>query len=140
MRRRIIISFYVVVLITAFYELAFRYCTAASGEVDMEAQPPRVYYSEDLLAPFPWRRALFGLRTDLPFGKVPLAKRTGAYVDGGRIYRRLSDGSWQDVTDAMIEHQKHTKNGNGASGVPAKGSEPGRPETNSTSSADGYRR
>jgi hypothetical protein len=94
MRRRLLIALTVLLLAAVLYEVAFRYCTAASGEVDMKAQPPRIYYSDDLLSSFAWRRAIFGLRTHLPFGKVRLAKGTGAYVDGGRFYRRLRDGGW----------------------------------------------
>ena len=106
MRRRIFISLGVVLLLVLFYESAFRYVTASSGEVDMKAQPPRVYYSDDLFASFPWRQSIFGFRTHLPFGKVRLSQGSGAYVSGGRFYRKLPDGSWQDVTDTMIEYQK----------------------------------
>jgi hypothetical protein len=88
------------------YEIAFRICTAECGEVDTHAQPPRVYYSKDLDLPFPLLHYCFGFRTELPFGKVRLSKGSGAYVDGSRFYRRLSDGSWQDFTDQLIEYQK----------------------------------
>jgi hypothetical protein len=104
MRRRIFISLGVVLVLALFYELTFRYVTASCGEVDMKAQPPRVYYSEDLMASLPWRRMLFGFRTALPFGKVKLCPNL--YVDGGRFYRHLPDGSWQDLTDTFIEYQK----------------------------------
>jgi hypothetical protein len=72
----------------------------------MKASPPRVYYSDDLISSIHWRKALFSLRTQLPFGKVRLSEGSGAYVDGGRFYRRLHDGSWQDLTDTLIEYQK----------------------------------
>jgi hypothetical protein len=75
--------------------------------VDVDSNPPRVYYSEDLMLPFPIFRFCFGFRTELPFGKVRLAKGAGGYVDGGRFYRRLPDGRWDDFTDRLIEeHQK----------------------------------
>ncbi len=106
MRRRILISLGAVLLLAVLYEVAFRYVTASCGEVDMKARPPRVYYSEDLDASFPWRSMFFGFRTQLPFGRVKLAQHSGAYVDGGRFYRRLRDGSWQDMTDTLIEYQK----------------------------------
>lgn len=104
-RRRILISLGAILLFAVFYEAAFRYATASCGEVDIESRPPRVYYSDDLIASFPWRYMFFGFRTQLPFGKVKLAKGTGAYVDGGKFYRRLPDGSWQDITDTLIQYQ-----------------------------------
>ena len=113
MRRRLLIGFGVLLLAVLLYELAFRYTTAASGEVDMQVRPPRVYYSEDLLSSLQWRRAIFGFRTQLPFGKVRLATGTGAYIDGGRFYRRLKDGGWQDMTDTMTEWQKRRLDGKG---------------------------
>ena len=79
----------------------------------MKGPAPRVYYSDDLVSAFEWRRAMFGFRTELPLGNVRLANGTGAYVDGGRFYRRLADGGWQDVTDTMIEYQKQKRPGNG---------------------------
>ena len=106
MRRRILILLGVVIALATVYEVSFRTVTASCGEVDMKARPPRVYYSDDLLSSFAWRRMLFGFRTRLPFGKVRLSEGSGAYVDAGRFYRRLADGSWQDLTDTMIEYQK----------------------------------
>jgi hypothetical protein len=105
MRRRVLILVGGgLLLLVGVYEAAFRYVTASCGEVDMKARPPRVYYSEDLISPVPWRRFMFGFRTDLPFGKVKMCPNV--YVDGGRFYRHMPDGSWQDLTDAMIEYQK----------------------------------
>jgi hypothetical protein len=137
MRCRLLTTFGVFVIIAILYEFAFRSTTAASGEVDMKAQPPRVYYSDDLLSAFKWRRALFGFRTHLPFGKVRLAKGTGAYVDGGRFYRRLPDGGWQDMTDTLIEYQKRKMEGNGEPIGAGNRSQPVGQETNRTSSAAG---
>jgi len=105
MSRRGLIFFGVLLLFAALYELAFRYCTASSGEADMKTQPPRVYYSDDLFTPLACRSAVFGFRTHLPLGKAQLAKGTGAYVDGGRFHHRLPAGSWQDITSTMIEYQ-----------------------------------
>jgi hypothetical protein len=113
MRRHLLVASGILILAAVLYEMAFRFCTGASGEVDLKAQPPRVYYSDDLLSSFEWRRAVFGFRTHLSFGKVRLAKNTGAYVDGGRFYRRLPDGGWQDMTDTMIEYQKRKMDKNG---------------------------
>jgi hypothetical protein len=87
------------------YEVAVRVCTAKWGEVDVRSRPPRVYYVQDLLLPVPILRRCFGFRTGLPLGKVRLSKRTGAYVDGGRFYRRLPDGSWRDFTDDIVAYQ-----------------------------------
>jgi hypothetical protein len=109
MRRRILILLGTVLLLAVSYEVAFRYVTASCGEVDMKAQPPRVYYSDDLDASLPWRGMLFGFRAHLSLGRVKLARGTGAYVDGGRFYRRLRDGGWRDVTDSLIEYQKRGK-------------------------------
>jgi hypothetical protein len=105
MRRRIYIITAIFLVAVIGYEIVFRVCTAKWGEVDMKSKPPRVYYSEDLSLPFPLLQVCFGLRTELPFGKVSLSGGSGAYVDGGRFYRRLPDGSWQDLTDAMVAHQ-----------------------------------
>src|SRR5262245_3891468 len=98
-RRRILICFGVVMVLVVLYEISFRVVTASCGEVDMEAHSPRVYYSDDLMASFAWRQVLFGFRTKLPFGKVRLSKGSGAYVDGGRFYQRLPDGTWRDLTE-----------------------------------------
>jgi hypothetical protein len=94
----------VLLVLAVAYELAFRAVAAEYGELDLRARPARVCYYEDELPPFPWRSALFGLRTRLPLGKVRL--RCGAYVNGGRVYRRLPDKSWEDLTDTIVEWQK----------------------------------
>jgi hypothetical protein len=104
MRRRVIISVAVVLVLALGYEIAFRCVAANCGEVNMKAHPPRVYFSDDLLSSVPWRGALFGFRTLLPFGKVRLCPKL--YVSGGRFYGRLPDGGWQDLTDTMVEYQK----------------------------------
>ena len=135
MRRAFLMTIGTVVFVAALYELAFRYCTAASGEVDMKAQPPGVYYSSDLPSSFQWRKAVFGFRTRLAFGKVRLA--SGAYVDGGKFYRRLSDGSWQDVTSALRQYQSAKNTGNGEQAAPANRSQPVRPATNQPATAAG---
>jgi hypothetical protein len=109
MRRFIFISAALLLAVVGFYEIEFRYCTAKCGEVDMESRPPRVYYSDDLLSSFPWRRMIFGFRVHLPLGKVKIAP-SSAYIEGNRFYRRLPDGKWQDLTDAMIEYQKQKNN------------------------------
>jgi hypothetical protein len=106
MRRRIKIIAAILVIVVFAYESAFRLCTAKWGEVDMQSNPPRVYYSEDLSLPFPILKFCFGFRTELPIGKVRLSEGSGAYVDGGRFYRRLPDGSWRDLTDEMVKHQE----------------------------------
>ncbi|HSY10425.1 MAG TPA: hypothetical protein VK840_05870 [Candidatus Dormibacteraeota bacterium] len=106
MRRRIKIITVILVIVVFSYEVAFRLCTAKWGEVDMQSKSPRVYYSEDLSLPFPILRLCFGFRTEFPIGKVRLSEGSGAYVDGSRFYRRLPDGSWRDLTDEMVEHQK----------------------------------
>jgi len=109
MRKRVIISAAAVLVLALGYEVAFRYVAANSGEVDVRAHPPRVYFSDDLLSSIPWRSALFGFRTRLSFGKVRLCPKL--YVSGGRFYRRLPDGGWQDLTDTMVEYQKaHSEN------------------------------
>ena len=107
MRKRIKIIAAVLVVLLLGYEAAFRVCTAEWGEVDTDANPPRVYYSADLDLPFPLLGWCFGFRTELPFGKVRLSKGSGAYVDGGHFYRRLADGSWQDFTKQLTEYQTH---------------------------------
>ena len=96
----------VLVVIVVGYEAAFRICTAKWGEVDMQSKPPRVYYSADLMLPFPVLRFCFGFRTELPLGRVSLSEGSRASVDGGRFYWGMPDGSWRDVTDDMIEYQK----------------------------------
>lgn len=93
------------------YEISFRYVTASSGELDLEVVPPRIYYSDDLVSSYEWRRAIFGFRSQLPLGKVSLAHGTGLHVHGGRFYRRLNDGSWQDLTDTMIEYHHKKRSG-----------------------------
>ena len=104
MRKRIFISVGALLALLAVYEVAFRAVAAGCGEIDMSAHPPRVYYSDDSLSPLPWRSALFGFRTRLPLGKVKLCPHV--YVEGGRFYRHLDDGGWQDLTDTMVEYQK----------------------------------
>lgn len=106
MRKRVIISLSAVLVLALGYEVAFRWVAANCGEVDMKTHPPRVYFSDDLLSPVPWRSALFGFRTRLPFGKIRLCPKL--YVSGGRFYRRLPDGRWQDLTGTMAEYQKAT--------------------------------
>ena len=105
MRRRIYIITVVFLVAVIGYEIAFRVCTAKWGEVDTRATPPRVYYSADLFLPFPLLKCVFGIRTHLPLGMVRLSKGTGAAVDGGRFYRHMPDGTWQDFTDALVEYQ-----------------------------------
>jgi hypothetical protein len=49
MRKRVIMSTAAVVLLALGYEVAFRCVAAKCGEIDVKAQPPRVYFSDDLL-------------------------------------------------------------------------------------------
>ena len=106
MRRRLLELAGILLLLAVLYEMAFRYCTAQSGEMDVNVRPLRVYYSADMLSTFAWRKMLFGFRARLPFGKVRLAEGTALFVDGGRFYWRMPDGSWYDMTDDMTEYLK----------------------------------
>jgi hypothetical protein len=105
MRRRVYTITFVFLAAVLGYETGFRVCTAKWGEVDMHSKPPRVFYSADLNLPLPLLRWIFGIRTYLPLGIARLSKGSGAGVDGGRIYRHLPDGTWHDITDALIEYQ-----------------------------------
>jgi len=85
----------------ALYEAAFRLCTGAWGEINTDTSPVSLYYSCDLLFPGKPMETVFFLRAKLPLGKVPLAEGTGAYISGGTFFRKASDGTWEDVTEAF---------------------------------------
>lgn len=72
----------------------------------MQSPTPRIYYSLDLLLPFPAVRFCFSFRSSLSLGKVRLSEGTGVYIDGGRFYRRLKDGAWEDLTDKLVERRQ----------------------------------
>lgn len=100
MRRHILRSLGLVLVLAVFYEIAFRLVTASCGEVKWATWPPCVYYVHDTDS-FPWRLMCFGFRSRLPFGKVRLSKGSEFYVDGSRFYRRGADGGFDDMTDWM---------------------------------------
>lgn len=100
----------VVVALVAGYEIAFRYCTAQWGEVNTDTTPFSLYYSCDLMLGCRVFQTVFAPRAALPFGKVRLAEGTGAYICGGRFYRKRQDGTWQDVTAAIREKKRNTEN------------------------------
>ena len=95
-----------VVALVAGYEIAFRCCTSRWGEINTETTPVSLYYTCDLTVGAKAFQTIFSPRASLAFGKVRLAEGTGAYVSGGKFFRRKEDGSWENVSTAFQERKR----------------------------------
>lgn len=105
--RRILLSALLLLFVlTIYFEAAFRISTAKTGEVKWGVTPPALYYSSDAPS-FPWRKYLYGKRSDLNLGKIRLSvsvyteKGTyWVYVEGGKFYQQLRGGGWHELRSA----------------------------------------
>ncbi|NQU41522.1 MAG: hypothetical protein HQ523_16375 [Lentisphaerae bacterium] len=109
MKQKLVIVTGAVLAVLLVYEIAYRVCTRQWGEIDTDATPVSLYYSCDLMAGCNTMENVFAPRTALPLGKVRLARGTGAYVSGGRFYRRTPEGSWHDLTELFQKRNREKR-------------------------------
>lgn len=84
------------------YEICYRFATGLYGEIDVMARPPKLYYSCGVSIANKVLGGVFLPRAYLPFGLTRLSDGTGAYVRGGRFYRKMQDGSLKNVTELIM--------------------------------------
>ncbi len=89
------------------YELSFRFCTGRWGEINTDTSPVSLYYVYDLYVPSKSMETFFRPRAKLRLGKVRLAEGTGAYISGGTFYRKLPDGSWENITEGFARMRRN---------------------------------
>ena len=107
MNRRLLILAIVILVCLGLYELSFRYCAGHFGEVNTDTTPISLYYNTFFIAENRFLKAIYLPREKfpLPLGKVRLRRGTGAYIEGGKFYRRTADG-WENVTEAFLERNR----------------------------------